>query len=311
MVDEMLTLEPRLTFTLDTETYRKFNVTRLEPIFKNFYIQPILFGSKKDLTILSEYLWISNSEKWYDNMSNRYCYGTFKKKYILVPHLYKTVENYYSYGDKILDVGCGDGILVEEILRKLTNEVYGSELFKDSVDRLKLKFPSIKSHFYTNNVAGESTVGDTAKYDIVIGSMLLSNIIDENRALKNLVRKLKKGGYLIVADLNPYYYKALGYYYENELVPLHNPNSQFFTEKRIDGLTVAVHAYRPWGLYKELLQGYKMCLVNDYVLSVDARLMKKALRKSRIPKKYADEFWKKSRKIRPTPPFYILVMRKF
>lgn len=311
VVDEMLSLEPRLEFLLDTTTYKKFNVIKLVPSFKDYYIQPILFGTKKNLTELSEYLWVKNSKKWATNMTNRHCYGTFKKKHILVPHLYKSIKQYYSYGDKVLDVGCGDGVLIEKVKRKLTNNIYGTELSKDSVDRLKSRFPNMANHFYEDNVVGDKKSDDKGVYDILVASMLLSNVIDEDKALKNLVRKLKKGGYLIVADLNPYYYKALGYYYENELVPIHNPNSPFFTEKKIDGLTVAVHAYRPWGTYKDKLRKYSMRLVNDYVLSVDARSMKNALRKSHIPKKYADEFWKKSRTIRSTPPFYILVMRKY
>lgn len=308
-IESMLSIEPRLTFSIDADTYSKFKVTRLIPHYKDFKIQPVLVGEDSSLCKLSEHLWKENSSTWQKNMQNTSCFGTIKKRYILIPKIYELIREVYKEGDSILDVGCGDGILVDLLNKKLTNKVYGTELSTKAVEKLKEKYPKISNHFYKDNISSKKS-SNSKKYDIVVASFLLSNVVDIKTALCKLYSLINKGGTLIVADLNPYYYKALGYYYKNELIPVHDPESSFFTEKLIDGVTKAVHAYRPWGYYRRFLRGLGMGVVNDYVLAVDRKLVEGAIKLSKIGFKQRVQLKPSIEKIQTTPPFYILIMKK-
>lgn len=308
-VDTLMKLEPRAKIVYDVETYSEFGVLRVPIFFENYAVQPLLIGRKDNLTQLSKFLWNLNMSLWEEKMADISCFGTFKKKHILNPAVAELVKKYYKRDGKILDVGSGDGSLVDILYPEVGNNIYGCDLTILSVTHLKKKYPKIKDKFFVRDIILDDNSQDNS-YQLIIASMILSNIVRFEDAIKNFTRLLSKDGVLIVVDVNPYYYKALGYEYDNKLIPLHNPRSRFYTEKFISGHTKAVHSYAPFGLYRRLLQNRGMKLLGEFVYSVDRKDLLQKIGSAELTPSLMEYFIGKSDKVVGTPPFYFVIMQK-
>jgi len=103
---------------------------------------------------------------------------------------------------KILDIGCETSTYIGECFIK-NNEVTFTDLLKESIE--KIKYENCKTAIFDltkkNKLPKEY-------YDIIICADVLEHIEEEDKALKNIYKLLKKGGYLIFTS--PTYSKHYG-----------------------------------------------------------------------------------------------------
>jgi len=109
-------------------------------------------------------------------------------------------------GRRILDVGCGDGSVLRDLLRYGARDadLHGIDLLPDRVERSQALLP-----------AADIRVGDAQSlpypdggFDLVLGFTLLSSVVDEDarrRVAAEMVRVTRPGGRIVLYDfwLNP------------------------------------------------------------------------------------------------------------
>jgi len=97
--------------------------------------------------------------------------------------------------DRVLDVGTGVGALIDYILPYKPSKIYANDLAENMLERVNAKYPDVIT-----------LQGDIALLDLPDGSIdvayingCFSNIMDKDKALKNLRRMFVDGGRLVIA----------------------------------------------------------------------------------------------------------------
>jgi len=124
--------------------------------------------------------------------------GWFYNEYLEMPTTLKMLGN--TKGKKVLDLGCGTG-LYTRILKRMGAKVKAIDISKNMVEIARKEVPN-----------AEFKVGSATKlpyknefFDIVVSPLMIEylSILQWNKALKEVHRVLKKGGYFIFSTGNP------------------------------------------------------------------------------------------------------------
>ena len=118
----------------------------------------------------------------------------------------KQLEKYVKKGDRILDVGCGSGILSIVALKLGAKEVVGTDLDADCMistrDNMQVNHLDEKlGTFYVGNLIDDTELQKkvgTEKYDIVVANILADVIIPMAPVIPD---RLKEGGYFITSGI--------------------------------------------------------------------------------------------------------------
>lgn len=102
---------------------------------------------------------------------------------------------------KVLDVGCGDGGSLVNLLRLgfLPSNLYGIDVLKESIVQAKMKFPNIN---WLHSDASRMEFEDNF-FECVMESMIFLQMTDDDLATKiakEMVRVTKKNGYILLID---------------------------------------------------------------------------------------------------------------
>ncbi|RPG97251.1 MAG: bifunctional 2-polyprenyl-6-hydroxyphenol methylase/3-demethylubiquinol 3-O-methyltransferase UbiG [Candidatus Pelagibacter sp. TMED165] len=101
---------------------------------------------------------------------------------------------------KILDIGCGGGLLSEPMSR-LGAEVTGIDASKKNISVAKLH--AKKNNLNINYVCSSpEKLKTTKKFDVILNMEIVEHVEDVNFFLKSCSRLLKKNGIMFVATLN-------------------------------------------------------------------------------------------------------------
>ncbi len=100
---------------------------------------------------------------------------------------------------KILDVGCGGGVILNYLIKK-SDFVYGSELSPKRLHNLKKCFKN-KAVFIEMDIEKKSKFKDNF-FDIIILSDVLEHVINRDNSMKELKRILKPKGLLVILTPN-------------------------------------------------------------------------------------------------------------
>ncbi|MFA6007249.1 MAG: methyltransferase domain-containing protein [Candidatus Shapirobacteria bacterium] len=121
--------------------------------------------------------------------------GSYYHQQVILPNALRLLD--LKTGEKVLDFGCGQGILG----RKVDNEYLGIDLSKELIDEAKKLDKNSKHSYLTGDVCKELKIYGT--FDK--GAMILSlqNMKRPFGAIKNLSKLLKKGGELLLVINHP------------------------------------------------------------------------------------------------------------
>lgn len=99
-------------------------------------------------------------------------------------------------GDVVLDVGCGNGSLINGISRKADVKAYGIDISPNMVAECRKSYPKID--FRVSN--GEDIPFDDNSFDVIIICCVLHHLNNPLKFFKESHRALKQDGVLIVGE---------------------------------------------------------------------------------------------------------------
>lgn len=152
----------------------------------------------------------------YDKTIDGHYTAKFKKK------LLETIS--VSDGEKVLDVGCGNGTLISGISRLAKIHAFGVDISPKMIDECRVRHPHID---FQVSVADELPFDDN-EFDVVTMCCVLHHLDEPQKFFAEVRRILKPGGRLIVSD--PWYPPPLKQFAEWVVFPIHNAgDKQLFT----------------------------------------------------------------------------------
>ena len=116
----------------------------------------------------------------------------------------KTFEHLFSQIDlsnvkKVLEVGCGIGVLSSYLAEKYEWEVTGIDLDPEQIERAKDDYGKNKYLKFLEADAKKLPFEDN-EYDLVLSSYALHHIPNWDKALNEISRVLKSSGFYILSD---------------------------------------------------------------------------------------------------------------
>ena len=161
---------------------------------------------------------------------------------------------------KILDIGCGGGLLSEPMTR-LGAEVMGIDASEKNINVAKL-------HAKKNNLniqylcASPETLNTDKKFDVILNMEIIEHVEDVNFFLKSCSSLLKKNGIMFVATLNKtlksYLFAIIGAEYILRWLPVGTHEWEKFIKP--DELVTKLKNY---DLRLDSLDGMKFDLIKD------------------------------------------------
>jgi SAM-dependent methyltransferase len=151
---------------------------------------------------------ISNAwDKIADQWCNRYTeYGDINRQYVIDPTIFRIIGPVKDMS--ILDAGCGSGYLCR-LLAKKGAKVFGVELSKRFVEIAKQKEieAPLGITYYSETLCNLAMFQDET-FDMVISNLVLMDLPDLDKAIKEINRVLKKKGRLIFSVMHPCFASA-------------------------------------------------------------------------------------------------------
>ena len=142
--------------------------------------------------------WDEVADKWNSKYTE---YGDINRKYVIDPAIFRLIGS--VKGLSILDAGCGNGYLCRLLARKGAKMV-GIELSKRFIEIAEQteKEASLGIMYYLGTICNLAMFQDET-FDMVISNLVLMDVHDLDKAVKELHRVLKKNGRLIFSIMHP------------------------------------------------------------------------------------------------------------
>lgn len=128
-------------------------------------------------------------QDWHGWPGNFHRYRLRKNKEIL--------KNLVNKNTTILEVGCMESFLGEIFTKEECPKITAFDIAKINIKKGKKKYPYIK--FLIDDAQNPKIKG---KFDIVFAAEIIEHLENPEKAVKNWIKLLKKGGYLIISTPN-------------------------------------------------------------------------------------------------------------
>lgn len=111
---------------------------------------------------------------------------------------------YIQEGDRVLDVGCGEGNFLKELAKKGIKKSVGIDLSSGTLNYVETEGITI-----INETIESFSLKNKDLFDVIVCFQILEHIADVRSFIKSCLQCLKPNGYLIIAVPNsdPYLYK--------------------------------------------------------------------------------------------------------
>lgn len=167
------------------------------------------------------------TKKYFSELSKDYNGKWYKKRYTLDTRDKRVAEMIDEKGKKILEIGCGIGVLAD-MLQKKGNSVCACDISQEMINEAKKLNPNID--FSIQDI--ESLTYKDNSFDYVVTIGVLEYLDYDDKALKEIFRVLKKGGYAIIEFNNKLWHLKMNDYKEpNEEFPMKRRNHNPFTTR--------------------------------------------------------------------------------
>ena len=163
-------------------------------------------------------------------------------------------------GIKILDIGCGGGLLSEPMAR-LGAEVVGIDASKKNIDIAKLhaKKSNLKIKYFC---ASPENFKSDIKFDVILNMEIIEHVDDVDLFLKSCTKLLKKNGLMFIATLNKtlksYLFAIIGAEYILRWLPIGTHEWQKFIKPE-----ELINITKKCNLTLDDLSGVKFNLISD------------------------------------------------
>lgn len=298
------------SINIDIDTFKDYEIfiVNIDIFFKDkiFKTQPILYGHKKKLQLLSIYLWNQLSTDWIDKpIENNSCYSL--KNDILIPELANKFETELG---NVLDIGSYNGEILY-LAQNIKNMNINKYIGVDIIDSKNIKlYPITENRRYIQQDIHDFLEINKHSFKTIVISMTLLNIIDINYFFKQISIISNIDTKIHIVDINSDSYQAKGFYYkENDewfLKKIFNSNKIFFTLKKLSKHHHTIHCHHPKNLYNDLLKKYNFIIEYDYVKGVN----KKELISQCLDEKYQKRMIKKMSKYTKYPCFHFIGVKR-
>jgi ubiquinone/menaquinone biosynthesis C-methylase UbiE len=139
---------------------------------------------------------MKKAKEYYDEFSLRYDKPRERGYHLMIDQIEaKCLEDYLSSGIKILDIGCGTGLILERIKSKVKVkigiDISRGMLFKAKARRLWVFQSDVLSLPFKDN-----------SFDLVYSFKVLAHVEEIKRAIKEMTRIVRPGGYLVLEFYN-------------------------------------------------------------------------------------------------------------
>jgi len=124
---------------------------------------------------------------------------------------YAIVERLTDPGERILDIGCGEGYMLRKLSGKF-KELYGLDIspsrLQEAEAKMKEFYPSEGSKFrFIEGNADDPLPFQDNFFDAIICMAVMEHVYDVFSLVKEMYRVLKPGGYVVVEVPNIAYFK--------------------------------------------------------------------------------------------------------
>jgi SAM-dependent methyltransferase len=150
---------------------------------------------------------------------------------------------------RLLDVGCGTGVLTQELL-KVADEIIGVDPSATSIERARSRIQSNAAEFVVSTIE-EYRHDLPTRFGAAVANMSLMTVADLPAAVESLVALLEPGGCLVISITHPWLWPVYWGYAD---APWFNYSSEMFIESpfrisRDDPGPVTTHVHRPLATY--------------------------------------------------------------
>lgn len=142
-------------------------------------------------------------EKWNEELAEKhdlekfYNHPNFIFRYIEQKRIQKLIDlAEIKSTDKVLEVGCGAGHIIEKIK---TGKLYGIDISEIQIERAKKK---LNDRVELKKAAGENIPYDNKFFDKVLCSEVIEHVLDPREVLKEISRVMKDDGILSLSIPN-------------------------------------------------------------------------------------------------------------
>ena len=161
-----------------------------------------------------------------------------------------------SDGDRVLDVGCGNGSLINGISRKGKIQAYGVDISPNMIEECRKRYGDIEFVVST----GEGLPFDADSFDMLTICCVLHHLNNPQRFFHEAQRILKPGGKLIVGE--PWFPVVARQFVDWVVSPLIKAgDNKVFSHKRLKGLFIG-GGFSIAGIYRkgsmQIIKGRKI-----------------------------------------------------
>lgn len=192
---------------------------------------------------------IEKVREYYDNFSSTYEKGRYEGYHLLLDELEVACLNDYIIGKKVLECGCGTGLILQ-CISLIAEEAIGIDLSEGMLQLAKSRNLNVQQASVTE------LPFEDKYFDVVCSFKVLAHVEEIEKALSEMARVTKPGGALVLEFYNT---KSIRYLIKKLKKP--TTTSKKFTDEdvftRYDNIKT-IKSYLPEGLKIEKVQGVRI-----------------------------------------------------